>query len=944
MEKSVLATDFDQVKKYMSLLNAYGVSHVELRTLPNLNKKFTTRIFPTTDEGTLQAVDYIKTNGLERGTVNCTFNVLSQEAISVKRAMKDGDIRFIRFLMIDFDPERESPKSNATEAEKAASKEVLNKAVEYLEQNGIFHLIKLDSGNGFHLLIPIENADVKKISRLSKKLLKNLAEEFDSDAVKIDQSVFNPARLGKLIGTPAIKGPHTDERPQRQSRILEVPEKLGELNSIEILEEFIKSNETVEISDQVVERKHSSSSVKNNPTENNDFIRVDVEEWFRHYPELTYKKRPGDVDGVTLYIFDQCPLRCHGNNQNGASLSVTKDGKVRFRCLHGSHGDENIFDLIKARPVPESAQLNRTSEETITIEKLDKGYVYSFSNFELSKRGLWLCEKNKSAFKISNPLFIDEIHRDKETNEIRMIVRYLSNNQWLKKEVSGDILQVNNFKQLAKNGLVFKSRFESNVIDFLHEQKEKLSVKLEHRTIGWVVEEDNLIYQAGESYGNDLNEISTLSPSSNYDLNAKGDEPAFDEFVKNEIVGTELELAVAIGFSPIAHAFFNVSGKKDMNNLIVNIQGISSIGKTTNLMFIAALYGNPSTIIRNFNATNNAIIKLATDNHGGTPLILDELGAASVKDLSSLFFQLASGEERLRMDSNRQLAKQQKFDVFTLMSSEEHVEYYLQNDIAGLKVRHLEFSDIVWTKSADHAEMIKIFIQSNYGHAVKRLVTKLFDNGVDCLEEWFDESKSVLLPQMSEDPLKSRIASNLALIRTGALMAIKLLGWELDLKRIDGHLIKAYENLIDKNGINKVSDFDRVKELLVLNANKFINANESNETKRNQIIWGKVSITKSGQLKVNVIAHAFETLLKKEFQVRDVTYIIRNLLNDGQMQSEKGRNTKRVRMNKRSIATYEVLLPNDLKEYFLLNTHNTQTSLLETSLINETLNDDDLEF
>lgn len=942
MQKSVQTTDFVEMKKFLSLLNVYDVDHVELRTLPSLNKKYTTKIVSTDESEVGQIIDYIKKHGLENGTINCTFNILSKEALSVKKAINDGSIRFIRFLIVDFDPKREPSDSNASDAEKLASKEVVNKAKEYLKQKGFDHLITLDSGNGFHLFIPIENADVGRVKRLSQKLLEILASKFDSKAVEIDLKVFNPSRLGKLIGTPAVKGPHTEERPQRPSRILEVPEKLGELNSIEILENFIESNEIV---DQGSERKQSIPTTQKSPTETNDFIRVDVEEWFKHYPELSYKKRPGDIDGVTLYIFDQCPLKNHSNNQNGASVSVTRDGKVRFRCLHESDGDKNIFDLVEAYEVPETAQLRRSSEETITIAGLDKGFVYKFGNFELSKNGLYMSELNKAIVKISNPLFVEDIHREKETNEIRMSLRYLANNQWLKKEVSGDILQVNNFKQLTKNGLVFKSRFESNVIDWLHVQKEKLSVKLEHRTIGWVVEEDTLIYQAADSYGNDSNEMSTLTPSSNYELNAKGDESAFDEFVKKEILGTELELAIAVGYATIAHAYFNVSGQKPMNNLIINVQGISSIGKTTNLVFIAALFGNPSTIIRNFNATNNAIIKLATDNHGGVPLIFDELGAANVKDLSSLFFQLSSGAERLRMDGNRQLVEQQKFDVLTLMSSEEHVEYYLQKDIAGLKVRHLEFSDITWTKSAEHAETIKKFIQNNYGHAVRLMIPKLFARGMDCLEKWFDESKAALIPRMSEDPLKGRIASNLSLIRTGALMAINLSGWELDLKRIDDHLIKTYENLIDKSGINKISVFDRVKELLVLNAPKFIDGSQPNSTRRsNGSIMGKVSITKDGHLKVNVISHAFEEMLRKEFQIRDVTYIIKKLLEEGQMKSEKGRNTKRVRINKKSLTTYEIFLPIDLKEYFMLNAISSQPSLLESHATNKPLEDDDLEF
>ena len=75
-----------------------------------------------------------------------------------------------------------------------------------------------------------------------------------------------------------------------------------------------------------------------------------------------------------------------------------------------------------------------------------------------------------------------------------------------------------------------------------------------------------------------------------------------------------------------------------------------------------------------------------------------------------------------------------------------------------------------------------------------------------------------------------------------------------------------------------------------------------------------------------------------------MTYIIKKLLEEGQMKSEKGRNTKRVRINKKSLTTYEIFLPIDLKEYFMLNAISSQPSLLESHATNKPLEDDDLEF
>ena len=93
------------------------------------------------------------------------------------------------------------------------------------------------------------------------------------------------------------------------------------------------------------------------------------------------------------------------------------------------------------------------------------------------------------------------------------------------------------------------------------------------------------------------------------------------------------------------------------------------------------------------------------------------------------------------------------------------------------------------------------------------------------------------------------------------------------------------------------------------------------------------------------MSQAFETLLKREFEVKDVTYIIKELLTGGKIQSEKGRRTKRVRINKQSITTYEIILPADLREYFLLNNQSNQRSSFEQSFSNlSSLKEDTLSF
>jgi hypothetical protein len=56
--------------------------------------------------------------------------------------------------------------------------------------------------------------------RLIERLLSALANYFDSNDVKIDRAVHNPARIVRLYGTLAAKGDNTEERPHRLSKII----------------------------------------------------------------------------------------------------------------------------------------------------------------------------------------------------------------------------------------------------------------------------------------------------------------------------------------------------------------------------------------------------------------------------------------------------------------------------------------------------------------------------------------------------------------------------------------------------------------------------------------------------------------------------------------------------------------------------------------------------
>jgi len=132
----------------------------------------------------------------------------------------DADILVRRWLPIDVDPVRPSGISSTDMEHELAIARALQ-VRDVLRAKNWPEPILSDSGNGAHLLYGIEvPADD---DGLVKRCLQSLAFRFDDDRVKIDQVVFNPARIWRLYGTVSRKGDDMPDRPHRLAQILEAP-------------------------------------------------------------------------------------------------------------------------------------------------------------------------------------------------------------------------------------------------------------------------------------------------------------------------------------------------------------------------------------------------------------------------------------------------------------------------------------------------------------------------------------------------------------------------------------------------------------------------------------------------------------------------------------------------------------------------------------------------
>ena len=238
----------------------------------------------------------------------------------------DHDIQRYRWLLIDCDPRRPEGIC-ATDEEKTAAYEVALKVREYIRSFDALEMpnsILADSGNGFHVLVPIDLENSTESKALIQQTLVALDQRFSTEVVKIDTSVFNPSRVCKIYGTVVRKGSDTEERPHRQARLIDVPSNLP-----------IFSREALEaIAETAIAEPTSTSNSSNNldgPELEKKSAKMEqflVEAKIKHRERLDYM-------GGFKWQLEACPF----NPDHAAPdsfVSVAKTGALGFHCSHDS--------------------------------------------------------------------------------------------------------------------------------------------------------------------------------------------------------------------------------------------------------------------------------------------------------------------------------------------------------------------------------------------------------------------------------------------------------------------------------------------------------------------------------------------------------------------------------------------------------------------------------
>lgn len=877
----------ESIKSTLRLLSTHGVDKINIREIEDGGQS-KNEIFFTNEDNKI--IEHIESQN-DSANIYTTFNYF--EKIPTNKSIADKDIKKIKFILLDIDPERTSGTA-ATNKQKEEARKVFDNCLEFLKENGIEFYYSFDSGNGYHALIPVDIENNVENKNTIKQLLNMLNEKFSTSLAKVDTIVHNPARITRLYGTLNAKGIKENPSNCRLSKVLENHSN-GNTNDFNMIVKMVECNLSSNIDYNNIQKKSPYLLVK------------DLKKWLASYNLNATKYK--DLDNGKLYKFKQCPMRNHTHLDNGHYF-IVNGNKCYFGCHHASCEKQNINTFNEKYPCPEELLIKekKYSTDIPNIERLKQKEEFKYGSYVLNENGVYLLEKDGELITISStPVYIKEVIFNIDNNIYTYLIEALSiHNRINSFYVQGDFFNPQSLRSLlSKYGILANSEYK--IYNYLQAQMRTSNSKTIHNKIGWVIYDKSVSYNLEKSYGN--TEVSLLNENSIFKLSTSGSYDKIVELINNEILNSNMEIALAIGFSSIVLGYLAKEKLPDIGTFIVNLMGKSSTGKTTALHFISSIYGHPRENVSNFNSTSNALLATLYNNYG-VAKVIDELSSSTISDMTSLVYQIADGRSKQRLNSDSTLKEQYKFNTTVICSSEIGFSSRLR-DNPGLRMRLLEIDlDEPWSKNADSSIKIKEIVNKNYGLLSNKFIEELFshEKGTSLIEEHFYSSKEKILSKLPDSEYKDRISIHYATILASATLLKELLGIKINQEMLLNLFIKLEKKEIpNRKGIPENIQ-QKILEFIHKNASRFY------YDKANTRNYNKIGIIKSNisMTYADIFTGEFEKFLHRELGIEDVKLSIKRLVSEGIiLTTDSKRNNTRPHISGVRENCYRIEIPKD---------------------------------
>lgn len=234
-----------------------------------------------------------------------------------KNTTQDNEILIRNYVLIDLDPKRPSGVCS-TKEESMKAYEKGKEVTKFLMDNGFYEPLVVFSSSGIHLYLKCALLNNEENTKLVKRFLNAISMLFSDDDVDCDTSVYNAARISRLIGSYSCKGANNDAtRPQRKCRFLSIPSEV-KINEREYFEKIAA----------LYPEEVKPSRENNYSTE-----KFDLESFLdKHGIKVTKIEQ---VAGGKKYVLDHCVFN-ESHRGKDAVIFQRDSGAISYVCLHNS--------------------------------------------------------------------------------------------------------------------------------------------------------------------------------------------------------------------------------------------------------------------------------------------------------------------------------------------------------------------------------------------------------------------------------------------------------------------------------------------------------------------------------------------------------------------------------------------------------------------------------
>ncbi len=316
-----------------------------------------------------------------------------------------------------------------------------------------------------------------------------------------------------------------------------------------------------------------------------------------------------------------------------------------------------------------------------------------------------------------------------------------------------------NLLQLGRYGITLNNFFLKSLSNYFLKYFATLKTESAQKIIGFEFVKDKLIFQAYDQ--------SPVLLDYKHDVE-------FDKYCQKLnalITNPNVAFALCCGIVSASLCYISKVCNFEIKSFMISFIGKSTTGKSTMQALIASIWSNiqDKKIFSPYYGTLNSIIK-SFDGHFGVPQILDEATVTTNLHASDMIYTLSMECEKRRCASNSQILSSGSWKMNVITSSEEYLldTHKMQNK--GLSIRCLNFENLQYTDSREHAEKIHDFCVEYYGILGRKISEYFVNINPDEIMETYNDCRNELRKIFSDESfdLTERLINEYALFTLSA--------------------------------------------------------------------------------------------------------------------------------------------------------------------------------